>query len=223
LQANADDVMAYAGTNGGQAGKALLGINAIDGDVQDFGGNDLIIQITSLLTVDGAYSVETAFEQSLAMLGFDAAGEEVPPVAVRWLKSLQAEDGSWDDGFGTLGNADATAMAVMALVAAGEPVSSDSLVNAKSFLANTQLPTGGFEYGAGFGENANSTALVVQALGALGEDFYTTDGAWSKEGNTPMSALHAYQGESGAFQADFGSGMMDDFFTTVQALPALTK
>jgi hypothetical protein len=36
-----------------------------------------------------------------------------------------------------------------------------------------------------------------------------------------LNALLLAQGESGAFQADFGDGPFDDFFTTVQAIPAV--
>ena len=73
----------------------------------------------------GQYGVNNAFNQSLAMLGLSAAGEAMPDSAVAWLLAQQAPAGdmagSWDDGFGTAGNADATAMAIMALVAAGRP------------------------------------------------------------------------------------------------------
>ena len=37
-----------------------------------------------------------------------------------------------------------------------------------------------------------------------------------------LDTLLAWQGASGAFQADFGDGPFADFFTTVQAMPALT-
>ena len=55
----------------------------------------------------------------------------------------------------------------------------------------------------------------------LGEDVVNEAGEWAKDGRTPMSALLAWQGESGAFQADFGGGRQDDFFSTAQTLPAL--
>ncbi|MEW5985313.1 MAG: hypothetical protein AB1791_01620, partial [Chloroflexota bacterium] len=86
-----------------------------------------------------------------------------------------------------------------------------------------QLPTGGWEYGPGFGANGNSTALVIQALRALGEKLARPDSVWAKEGVSPLISLLVWQGANGAFQADFGSGRFDDFFTTVQAIPAVAS
>lgn len=212
--------------NGGSAGKTLLALTASGENPRDFIGYNFVISLTDQLSPTGAYNVSDAFNQSLAILGLRSAGETVPASALQWLIDLQAtggtEDGSWDDGYGTVGNADATAMAVMALVSAGTSPSDPVLVAATEFFRRTQLPTGGFEYGAGFGENANSTALVLQALSALGEDFYSSDGAWNQNGNTPLSALMSYQSESGAFQADFGFGLADNFYATLQAIPGVT-
>ncbi|MFQ5398674.1 MAG: hypothetical protein ACE5E7_03655 [Anaerolineae bacterium] len=214
------ELEAYAAADGGTAGKAILALVAANQNPRDFEGVDLVLQLTNHLSPTGQFQVSTAFNQSLAILSLSAVNEPVPESAVAWLLAQQAQgdalDGSWDDGFGTGGNADATAMAVMALAASGMPADADPLVRAADFLARTRLESSGWEYGPGFGENANSTALAIQALSALGQDFYTG-------GDTPsaLSALLSWQGESGAFQADFGDGRFDDFFSTVQALPAV--
>ncbi len=89
------------------------------------------------------------------------------------------------------------------------------------FLRRSQLQTGGWEYGMGFGENANSTALVLQALLMAGEGLATPDSEWVRIGAGPLAELLSWQSESGAFQADFGDGRFDDFFSTVQTMPAL--
>jgi hypothetical protein len=82
------------------------------------------------------------------------------------------------------------------------------------------LPTAGWEYGPGFGDNANSTALVVQALAVTGNNYYEDDGPWAQNGHSPLTALLNWQNSTGAFQADLGQGPFDDFFSTVQAIPA---
>ncbi|MCB8989801.1 MAG: hypothetical protein H6664_06340 [Ardenticatenaceae bacterium] len=211
LEEQAADVAAYAASEGGSAGKALLALSMAGADPHDFTGQDLSLALTEHISPTGQYNTYTAYTQALAILGLIRVGDGVDGTAVTWLQSLQAEDGSWDDGYGTNGNIDATAMSVMALVANGISVSDDSLIRAGDFLRQAQIEGGGWEYSAGFGENANSTALAIQALSALGDDV------------TPyMDALLTWQGESGAFQADFGDGRFDDFFTTVQAIPALT-
>jgi hypothetical protein len=221
LRNNPADLADYASQGGGPAGKVVLGLAAANQDPRDFVGHNFVISLTEQLSSTGQYA-GTAFDQSLALLSLSAVSETVPVSTTQWLKDLQAANGSWDDGFGTTSNPDASGMAVMALIAANEPLTSTSLISATSCFSNAQLPTGGGEYGPGFGENANSTALVIQALSALGEDFHSTSGPWVQNGNTPLSALLSWQNSTGAFQADFGFGRFDDFFTTAQAIPGAT-
>ncbi len=222
LQSHATDLAAYVAGGGGAAGKAILALTAAAQNPRDFMGYNFVISLTAQLSPTGQYNAYVSFDQSLALLALTAVRETPPLSATQWLKAQQATNGSWDDGFGTDDNADTTAMAIMALVAQGEPLTSTTLISATNFLAAAQLPGGGWEYGPGFGGNANSTALVVQALSALGEDFYTLGSPWAQNGQTPLSALLAYQSSSGAFQSDFGFGPFDDFFATVQAIPAAT-
>lgn len=220
LRDNVPDVISYTHIGGGPTGKVILGLTAANQDPRDFMGYNFVISLTNQLSPTGQYNANTAFDQSLALLALATVSETAPVSTTQWLKDQQAANGSWDDGFGTDDNPDATGMAVMALVAQGEPVTSTNLISATNFLASAQLPTGDWEYAPGFGGNPNSTALALQALSALGEDFYTVGGAWDKNGNTPLSALLSYQNTTGAFQSDFGFGPFDDFFATTQAIPA---
>ncbi len=222
LQENVVELVAYAELSGGNAGKTVLALVAANQDPNDFAGEDWSSNLTKQYSQTGQYNTSDAYNQSLAILAMVAVNEPVPNAAVEWLKTQQAEDGSWDDGFGTIQNADATAMAIMAMAAAGVSPDDSALEKALDFLKMSQLSTGGWEYGSGFGENANSTALVIQALASMGEDFHNDEGAWSKDGRAPMTALLEWQNDSGAFQADFGQGPADNFFATVQAIPALT-
>ncbi len=223
LDNNLDDLIAFSETDGSAAGKVVLALVAAGEDPQDF-GNDFVRTLADHSSPDGDFGGESAFGNSLAILGLDAAGEQVPDSAITWLRSRQEtagdNDGSWDDGFGTAGNPDATAMAVMALLAANIERDDDVITNAELFLANSQLSSGGWEYGQGFGENANSTALVIRALAALGQDPDDEQGQFGSEGVTPVDVLLGWQGNSGAFLADFGNGPADDFFATVQSIPA---
>lgn len=221
LAADAAALAAYAAADGGQAGKLVLGLSAANQDPRSFVGHNFVISLTEQLEPSGAFSVADAFKQSLAIQALAAVNEPVPVAAVDWLISLQATNGSWDDGFGTTDNSDATAMAIMALLAAGESAQSAAIASAVAFLAQTQLADGSWEYGAGFGSSASSTALVAQALSALGEDWYSGSGDWAAQGNAPLDALLAWQSASGAFQVDFSAGPSDDFFTTVQVIPAI--
>jgi hypothetical protein len=216
----------YAAGDGGNAGKLLLALTSASQNPADFAGYNFVITLTDHLSPTGQYNTSEAYRQSLAMLGLASVHETIPVTATQWLIDQQEPTGAWDDGFGTADSIDSTAMAIMALVAADVPVTHTALVSATAFLASSQdTVSGGWAYSASFGEpNANSTALAVQALVALGEDFYSSNSPWAQAAgeHTPLRALQGFQTASGAFQADFGSGPFDDFFSTTQALPALT-
>jgi hypothetical protein len=212
LQQHNADLAEYAGQDGGNAGKLLLVQRATALDLPA----DIAARLTAAMAQDGTLNTATTLNQAWALLGLAAADRELPAAAVAWLVGQQAEDGSWDDGFGTLGNVDTTALALMALVAAGS--APDALTGAITFLRTAQQPDGGWEYGSGFGTNANSTALALQALLAAGEAVET---AWAVDGISPLAALQRFRGDNGAFRVDFGGGPADNFFATVQALPAL--
>ncbi len=215
LQAHSAELNEYAALSGGAAGKIILALEAVTADPTNFAGADWIA-LTNSHEADGVYAPD-AFNQALAVLGLATTGEAVLERAVQELRDLQADDGSWDDGFGTLQNPDATAMAIQALLAAGASPDDADIAAALAFLENAQLPTAGWEYGVGFGESANTTAVTIQALLALGEDFYSSESDWAVNGITPLDALLSYQSESGAFQF-FDA---DDLFATLQSLPAL--
>lgn len=220
LRANGPALEATAAESAGQLGKLLLALSAAGADPRDLGGQDYVAQLAGMVDASGSFGVADAFNHSLAMLGLKSGGENVPEAAAAWLESTQAANGSWDDGFGTTDNTDATAMAIMALLAAGRSAKDASVVAAADFLAGTQAAAGGWAYGTGLPAGASSTALVVQAITALGDDPAAGDTRWAMNGRSPLDALLLYQGQSGAFQADFGDGPFDDFLSTVQAIPA---
>ena len=226
LKSQLDDLIAFSELDGSTTGKVVLALVDTGEDPQDF-GYDFVQTLSDHLSPDGDFGVESAFGHSLAILALEAAGEPVPDSALTWLSSRQENEGefagSWDDGFGTAGNPDATAMAIMALMAAAIDAEDDTITAAELFLMNSQLASGGWEYGQGFGENANSTALVIRALASLGQDPGDEEGQFGSDGVAPVDVLLGWQGASGAFQADFGSGPADDFFATVQSIPAAAQ
>lgn len=221
LKVNKGELLEYAAGSGGANGKIILALVSANQNAQDFMGHDFVAQLREQFDPSGAYNSQAAFDQALAILALSAVDEPVQKEAIMWLENLQSENGSWDDGFGTEQNADATAMAVMALLAEGKSSTEPSVASALAFLETSQLETGGWEYGQGFGENANSTALALQALTAAGENAYDSDSEWVKNGRLPVDALLAWQDSNGAFQADFGQGRFDDAIATLQAIPAV--
>jgi hypothetical protein len=227
LLEHAGELAAFAGGSGGAGGKSLMALSAARQDARDFEGHNLVFALTQQLAPDGNYNADGPFSQALALLGLAAVNEPAEEAAVAWLLAQQASggdlDGSWDDGYGTAGSVDTTALAIMALVAHGRhSVEEEAVARARDFLAGAQLESGAWEYGPGYGANANSTALAIQALIALDEDVYFPESPWARDGHSPLMLLLGWQSlDTGAFQADFGSGPFDDFFATVQAIPAV--
>lgn len=222
LTADPAALEAYATADGGVAAKAVLSLVAAGQDPAAFGGVDLAAVLANHLQPDGNYAVAGPFQQSLAIVGAVAVGRDIQPAGPDFLVGLQADNGSWDDGFGTLDNTDATAAAVMALVAGGMAPDAAPVADAVDFLRQAQLDDGTWPYAPTLGSSTNSTALALQALKAVGVDVSADEGDWVKGGRSPMAALLALQSDSGGFQVDFGSGPMDDFSATVQAMPAIS-
>jgi hypothetical protein len=210
----------------GDTAKLILAAVAASRDPRDFGGVDLVSSLEAKLGDDGLYGGAEAgnvVSQSLAILALKSAGRPIPASAVAWLVGVQLEDGSWSwNGDTTPGSGDSnsTALALQALVAAGEQ---DPVVNkALEYLHGIQNEDGGFPYQkpSNFGSDtdANSTAYVIQALIATGNDPASSD--WTVGGNTPLTALAELQLESGAFAWQVAVPD-ENFLASAQAVPAL--
>lgn len=167
----------------------------------------------------GAYAAGTG-EHAFAMLGTAALNETIPAGAVIFLKSLQQGNGGWEwsPGWGT--DTNSTALALQALIAAGEPTSSTAIANGLAYLAAAQNTDGGFPYDPdstfSTASDANSTAWVIQALNATGEDPFAAE--WTKNAN-PITFLLSLQKSNGSFEWQSGTG--GNLLATQQALPAL--
>lgn len=195
----------------GAAAKAALAARALGLDPRAVGGVDVIA------IAEGAYDPATGayagddFTQSIVMIGLACTGNAVGDLADEALKATQIDDGGgW--GFGGFADADTTAIAIQALLAAGVPASDPDVVEALEYLKATQAADGGWGYDP-TASNASSTAFAVQALLALGEDPESE--MYTKGGNTPVSYLLSQQQADGSFAG------FDPTYATNQVLPAL--
>ncbi len=168
----------------------------------------------------GTFSPDTLY-QGWGILGTTALGESVPVSAVVSLKEHQQENGGWElfAGFGA--DTNATALALQALIAAGEPVTSTSVVSGLAYLEDAQNDDGGFPYSPdspwSTESDTNSTTYVLQALLAVGEDPLT--GKWAAANGDPISYLLSMQLPDGSFEWQAGSG--SNQLATQQVIPAL--
>ena len=196
------------------AGKLAVAIGAADGC-----WGPLAVRPTAFYSETlGAFSPDAGFN-AWGILGTAAVSKSVPVSAVESLKASALVSGGWEwqTGFGPDSNT--TALAIQALIAAGEPVSAGEIVSGLAFLKATQQADGGFAYdvAAQFGSDANSTAYALQALAAAGED--PRGERWLVDGADPVAYLLANQAEDGgvAWQAGGDANLL----ATAQAVPAL--
>jgi prenyltransferase beta subunit len=211
----------------GACGELIQAVVAAGGHPTSFGGQDL------LTTMDAAYGATTgvytdgsgvadAFTQSLAIQALVASGgpSAAPDLAVSFLASTQDADGGFEFETGWGSDTNSTAMALMALDAAGDRACDAA---ALAWLATQQESDGGFRYQAGphsLGSDPDSTALVVQAIVATGADPYGT--AWTAAGgSTPLGYLESTQGADGGYTFPGNAG--PDAFTTSEVTPALER
>ena len=166
----------------------------------------------------GAFSTQSG-PNSWAILGTVAMSESVPVSATTYLKSQAQPNGGWEWSPGWGADTNTTALALQALIAAGEPISSSTVASALAFLETAQNEDGGFPYDLSPNgpSDANSTGYVTQALIAAGEDPLSA--RWTVSATTPISYLLALQLPDGRFEWQLGTGANQ--LATQQVIPAL--
>jgi len=166
----------------------------------------------------GAYSAQSGVN-AWAILGSAAIGEPVVPAAVAALHANIQPAGGWEWAPGWGVDTNATALALQALVATGEPITSSAVISGLAYLASVQNADGGFPYAGGDGavSDVNSTAYVVQALIAAGEEPRAP--RWTASGGNPFDYLATMQLGDGSFEWQAGTGA--NLLATQQAIPAL--
>jgi hypothetical protein len=202
----------YSKSGAGGSGKLAVSLVAAD----------MCLPLGALTPMDyysptsGAFSAGSGF-QAWAVLGTHALSQTVPTTANQYLVSLAQPDGGWEwqSGFGSETNS--TALAIQALIAGGEPVSSTAIVGGLEYLKSAQNADGGVAYVPNSQSDTNSTAYVVQALLAAGEDPLSN--TWTIDTNNPISFLLSMQLPDGSFEWQQGFG--SNLFATMQAIPAV--
>jgi Squalene-hopene cyclase C-terminal domain/Prenyltransferase and squalene oxidase repeat len=196
----------------GTAAKLAMAARAMNLDPKAVNGVDLIARVTAAYAADSGKYAEDDFTQSIAILGLVCSGNRsaLGTKALDPLRANQVEDGGW--GFGGASDADTTAIALQALIAAGLPLTDAAVVKAIAYLAATQAADGGWGFDPE-ASNASSTAFVVQALLSVGHN--PESGLYTKGTKTPVTFLLAEQQADGSFKG------FDAAFSTNQALPAL--
>lgn len=155
-------------TTAGAAAKVVLAAVAAGGNPQSLGGVNYILRIERQYAA-GRYGA-TAYDQAYAMLALRAAGESVPPAAVRALRAARGT-GGWGFALRKASPDDvaATGLVIEAMRAAGVARSDGALKGATTWLTAQANGRGGFHIdGRRRPTEANSTAIAIRALRAMG-------------------------------------------------------
>jgi hypothetical protein len=166
----------------GLKAKVVLALAATGRNAHDFGGHDLVGEITETEGLNGRYGDATIFDQALAILAIYGSTTSIDAQAVTWLRDGECPDGGWQfdrphraaegthcgdptnpkDFFRS--DTNTTAYAVMALALPGAGWDGDPFGFFSRIRDDAQ---GGWGYTWGFTDtDANSTALVIQAYAA---------------------------------------------------------
>jgi hypothetical protein len=206
----------YSGLGAAEAGKLAVGVIATGMCFPQ-----AAVQPSAYYDEASGEYASGAGPQAWAILGGAAMGEVVPSKAVQHLKSLAQPDGGWEWAPGWGSDTNSTALALQALVAAGEPPDSATVAQGLAYLKSAQNTDGGFPYDpaspSDTASDANSTAYVLQALRAARAD--PTGADWSNGQDNPVSFLLSLQRPDGSFEWRKGTGASP--LATQQALVAL--
>ena len=170
----------------------------------------------------GSFGANTG-DNAWAILGTVALSETLPTPAVTALRAAAQGNGGWEWGVGWGADTNATALAIQALMAAGEPPTATLVMAGLDYLKATQNADGGFPYAPSAGgqpaaeSDANSTAYVMQAILAAGHD--PAGAPWQQSGQSSIDYLLARQLDDGSFEWKAGTGANQ--LATQQAAPAL--
>lgn len=148
-----------------------LGLSSTDFDPSNDSPDavDLLGRVDLHREADGTYDFGAQFNGLLyAAVALAGNGDPVPAKLVDQIVAAQNTDGSWDYtgvSKATSDDVDTTALALLALDAAGRKVGDAGVKKGVTYLARRQRPTGAWQ---AFGsDDPNATAVAALALSAL--------------------------------------------------------
>lgn len=189
-----------------RAGQLLTAVSAANQNSYAFGPES--INLVSLIKnhydpntgIFGISTDQDVTDQVWAIIGLASSYQSIPAEAVEWLAEVQADDGSWNDGFGSF--LDMTPLAIMALGAGGEEIPNlTSIELGLDYLKTNQQINGGWQTSWDTTTNANTTGMALQAISAAGGDPASQD--WTQLDGSPIESLVNLQQENGAIGGDF--------------------
>lgn len=210
--------------NTARIAQMIVALKAAGQDPSAFAGIDWLEVLSKARENATGWYGNYAINHIWAMLAIESCGKKVDDVSIEWLIDNQEDNGGYalDKKGGMGADSNTTALAIQALLGAGEKKTSQPVKKAIEFLKTQQNKDGGFPFVTpsqyGTESDCGSTAWVIQALIAANEDIEGK--TWVKAAVTPMGFLMSLQNADGAFMYQ-KVVPEDSVYSTTQAIPAL--
>ena len=175
----------------------ILAVVAAGENPRDFGGVDCIA--TLLDFYDGTQIGDDGMlnDDFWGILALASIGETQGVAdSKNFIINNQNSDGGWGWIVGDVSDADNTAAAISALLAAGQSSSSQVITDALAYLKSQQQNDGGFSSEGS--TNAGVDTWAINAIVDVGQSPVAD--AWRKSGNNPIGHLLSLQDTDGAFK-----------------------
>jgi len=201
--------------------RSILAIVAAGENPRNFGGIDYVDTLLALYN-GGQIGDNTLLNDDFwGILALVAIGES--PTIIEASKDFiinnQNIDGGWGDNVGGNSDADNTAAAVSALIAAGVLPDSQTVFKALNYLKTQQQNNGGF-----VSEGATNSAVDAWVINAIIDAGQSPVGdEWRRSGKTPIEHLLSLQDTDGFFNYTAGVESQEEWMTAYAVLALMGK
>ena len=196
----------------------ILAVVAAGEDPRDFGGVDCVA--TLLDFYDGTQIGDDGMlnDDFWGILALTSIGEtDGVQNSKSFIIDNQNSDGGWGWIAGDVSDADDTAAAISALIAAGQSASSQVITDALAYLKSQQQNDGGFS-----SEGATNTGADTWATNAIADAGQSpVADEWRKSGNNAIGHLLSLQDTDGAFKWSATQRSNPEWMTTYAIIALL--
>lgn len=191
--------------------RSILAIVAAGENPRDFGGVNYVETLLAFYNSGQIGDDSLLNDDFWGILALSAIGEglNVIEASKNFIIANQNSDGGWNWAVGGSSDADNTAAAISALIAAGESASSPAVIDALAYLKTQQQNNGGF-ISEGV-TNSGVASWVINAIKDAGQS--PVESAWQKTGNNPIEYLLSLQDTDGFFNYRTGVESQPEWMT----------
>ncbi|UCG54169.1 MAG: hypothetical protein JSV32_06120, partial [Dehalococcoidia bacterium] len=201
--------------------RSILAIVAAGKNPRSFGGINYVATLLALY--DGGQIGDNTLlnDDFWGILALKAIGESptIIEASKDFIISNQNSDGGWGDDVVDNSDADNTAAAVSALIAAGVSPGSQTITDALNYLKTQQQNNGGF-----LSESATNSAVDAWVINAIIDAGQSPVGdEWRRSGKTPIEHLLSLQDTDGFFNYTASVKSQPEWMTAYAVLALMGK